>query len=85
MISLRQLVLIAVVIAAVWLFKRLQKEFMARAQQARKDNDDKLAYQDMVRCTSCGVYITRDDARGDAQKGYYCDNRGCLAKRNHAT
>ena len=83
MISLRQLLVVALVTVGIWLLKRLQNKFIAERSRQReqattgdKKTQTKKAsdtdYQEMVLCQQCGVHIPRAEAVGNDQHGYKC-------------
>ena len=83
MISIRQLLIVALLIVGFWLFRRLQYRFAAvRDKRTRRSP---AHYQEMVRCTRCGQHIPKVNAIGDARSGYFCGDDNCSARDNAAT
>ena len=68
MISIRQLLIIALVIGGFWLIHRLRQR---RPLQNRRSRN-LTRYHDTVQCARCGVYLSKTDALGSATEGYYC-------------
>lgn len=81
-IGLRQLIIIALVAAAVWFYKRAQRKRQVPRRSARRAGSD---YQDTVRCRYCGVYLPRREAKGDAEHGFRCTDPACEAHRHSHT
>ena len=86
MISLRQLLVVALVTAGIWLLKHLQSRFMAERSRRRSaaaanshpsTNAGDKDYQDMVLCQQCGVHIPRAEAVGNDRRGYKCIEARC--------
>jgi len=82
MISFRQLLIIILVIAGVWLFRHLQKRLTDNPWRQTKKNQ--INYQDTVRCELCGTHIPQSMALGDARQGYRCDDAKHCSQRGHA-
>ncbi|HSC82164.1 MAG TPA: PP0621 family protein [Pseudomonas sp.] len=62
----RLLFWIALITAAVWLWRRLKPSPSAKAQTARED-----AAAPMVRCAQCGVHIPQQQALAEGRL-WYC-------------
>jgi len=77
MISFRQLLIIALLIAGFWLLRRLRRRILQHQHGRTRRN---LSYQEMVRCVGCGVYLPRSEALGNAQTGFFCNEAHCLKR-----
>jgi hypothetical protein len=77
MISFRQLFIIALLIAGLWLLRRLRQRIVQHRRMGSRSN---LPYQEMVRCVGCGVYLPRSEAGGNAQTGFFCNATHCLER-----
>ncbi len=77
MISLRQLFIIALLIAGFWLLRRLRRRLMQHRHARTHQN---LPYQETVRCVGCGVYLPRGEALGNVQTGFFCNETHCLKR-----
>lgn len=87
MISLRQLLIIALVIAGVWLLKRVQQRMLAgRSQPLRRARRNKNGqdYQETVRCGQCGTYLLPADTINDKRYGHRCSDEIACARRAQA-
>ena len=68
----RLIILIAIVVAAVWLLKRALRRFEARdTPRSSASEAEPKASQDLVRCARCGVLLPRGEARM-AAGALYC-------------
>ncbi len=74
MIGLKQLLVIVLVIAGIWLFRRLR----ARVGPRREANPP--SYRETVRCTRCGTHIPRPQAEVAPEGGWRCGDRNCIER-----
>ena len=77
MISLRQILIIALLIAGFWLLRRLRRQLIARRPQRTR----RPLYNEMVRCAHCGIHVPRARAVGDARSRYFCSDQHRLAQQ----
>lgn len=77
-ISLRQLLVIMLVIAILCLVRYLRRQIVEKTSARRRDANPP---QEMVRCNHCRTFVPRAQARGDDQQGYFCADPRCLAGR----
>lgn len=75
MISIKSLLVIALVIGILWLLRRLRRRLMARRTTARP------RYLETVRCGHCGVHLPRNQAVGSPREGYYCSEEHRLTRQ----
>lgn len=86
MISIRQIIVVALVAAGLWLLKRLQAKLTEKSSRRQpgdvaatggtgKTADD--AYHDMVRCERCGAHVARQQATGNVRQGFFCVDKTC--------
>ena len=79
MIGIRQLLIIALLIAGIWLFRRLQRRFAEnRLQRLRK----KPIYQETVRCAHCGTHLLRSKAINGSKQDFFCNEAHKLAQQD---
>ncbi|WP_272903863.1 PP0621 family protein [Pseudomonas petrae] len=64
---IRLIMWIALIVAAIWFFKRLTKGPAPRPKPATPEIDT----APMVRCAQCGVHVPRDRALSQDQQ-WYC-------------
>lgn len=69
---LKQILLIALLVAGFWLFRRFR-------QRRSLMKSDTRPYQEMVRCAHCGVYIPRSEAIDNRSRDYFCSEEHRLA------
>ncbi|MDQ2695892.1 MAG: hypothetical protein M3Z21_11055 [Pseudomonadota bacterium] len=74
MISIKSLLVIALVIGILWLLRRLRRRLMARRTARPR-------YLETVRCGQCGVHLPRNQAVGSPGQGYYCSEEHRLARQ----
>ncbi|HXH04583.1 MAG TPA: PP0621 family protein [Candidatus Competibacteraceae bacterium] len=75
MLGFRQLLLLALIAAGFWLWRRWRRR--RRAPSPRVP-----VYRETVRCAYCGIHIPKERAVGDsASGGYYCSEQHRLAHR----
>ena len=79
MIGIRQLLIIALVIAGIWLFRRLQQRLSAK--RARRPTRRQPVYQETVRCAHCGAHLPRSQAISGPKEDYFCTKAHQLAGR----
>jgi hypothetical protein len=79
MIGLRQLLIIVLLIAGFWLFRRLRRRISALRQAQSRRAITPAA--EMVRCAHCGAYIPEDKAIEDPRQGKVCGDRECPGHR----
>lgn len=77
-ISLRQLLVIILVIAILFLVRYLRRMVREKTYVRRRSE---IPPQEMVRCRHCRIFIPRAQASGDGQRGYVCTDPRCLAAR----
>jgi hypothetical protein len=77
MISLRQLLVVAIVAAGIWLIKRLHSRFTEYSAENRGHSPAPSGFQDMVLCQRCGTYVPRLQANGSEARGYVCNDATC--------
>ena len=65
MISFRQLLIIALVIAGIWLLGRLRQQFMRGRKNRARQN---IAFQKTIRCQRCGLYLPDKAATGATEE-----------------
>ena len=75
---LKQLLIIALLIAGLWLFRRLKRQLSGRTRKARSSD---ISFRETVRCGRCGVHVLRSEAVGDPFEGYFCSDTHRLAAR----
>lgn len=75
---LKQLLIIALLIAGLWLFRRLKRQLGGRTHKARASD---IGFRETVRCDHCGVHVLRSEAVGDPFEGYFCSDTHRLAGR----
>lgn len=69
---LKQILLIALLVAGFWLFRRFR-------QRQSPVKSDTRPYREMVRCAHCGVYIPRSEATDNRSRDYFCSEEHRLA------
>lgn len=93
MISFREIIVLIVVTAGLWLVRRIQTQIMtgrsetsAESQRSRHAANDNTNgdFKEMVKCQRCGVHIALEHAIGDNQQGYRCRNAQCVEKADTA-
>lgn len=75
MIGLKQLLVIVLVIAGIWLLRRL------RARAAPRREVTPPSYRETVRCVRCGTHIPRTQAVEVAGQGWRCGDRNCIGRQ----
>ena len=78
MISFRQILIIVLLIAGFWLFRRLRRRFDLNR---RRRHPKQRPYEEMVRCAHCGTYLPQAQAVGDPRNGYFCNDKHRLARQ----
>lgn len=81
MISLRQLLVVVLVIAVLWLLRGLQRRVRDTLSQRAGPAAGRRPrhFQNTVRCARCGVYLPRDEAV-ERPQGFLCaDSDTCQA------
>ena len=78
MIGIRQLLIIALVIVGIWLFRRLQQRLSAN--RPRRPTRQPV-YQETVRCAHCGAHLLRSKAISGPEEDYFCTKAHQLAGR----
>ena len=82
MISIRQLVIVALVIGIFWLLGRLRRHFTGKPSKwARRDPAYKEAhketYKETVRCERCGLYLPRTGFNDKLGEYHSCNDDDC--------
>jgi hypothetical protein len=79
MISFRQILVIVLVTAGIWLIKHLHTRFNKNFDKSRDELSASTAgYQDMVPCKRCGTHILRAHASGNDKEGFVCNDIQCI-------
>lgn len=82
MISIRQLLIIALVIAGLWLLGRLRHR-LVQGRLKRRVQRNKASYKETMRCQRCGVYLPRPGTI--EEDNYICDDDKCPVRRINVT
>ena len=74
MISIRQLIIVALVIGIFWFLGRLRRRLTEKPLRwARRD----MSYKETVRCERCGLYLPRTSFAGDMGEEHSCNEVHC--------
>ncbi len=72
-----KILLVAGVIAFVY-FMFIKKKPLKNSSNVSSKKEEKLESNDMVECSTCGVYVELDEAILSSNKYYCCDE--CVSK-----
>lgn len=74
MISIRQLIIVALVIGIFWLLGRFRRRF---AEKPLKWTRHSNVYKETVRCERCGLYLPRTKSVGNIEEDHSCNDAHC--------
>ena len=78
MISIRQLIIVALVIGIFWFLGRLRRRLTEKPLRwTRRDMSYKESYKETVRCERCGLYLPRTSSTSEIGEDHSCNDVHC--------